>query len=454
MRRALLRCKGFALYFARCNTPALRTELVATLKENLSAPIVELTLNPENDSYIDAQMAQLLETAPENAIVFIYDIEKLFYLENRHLLAELNWRRGFYGRMNHPVVFWLPEFLLVELFNNSPDFMDWRSGVYEFSLSQPEQQNLMESTWQTANENFVEQLTLKEKQRWIVNLENLLSELNGKESETKCDLLNRLGELNRSLGNYEKALVCYQQNLQTQQLIHNKQGRGVTLNNISQIYHNKGDYDTALQYLMQSLEIDYELNDKRGESATLNNISQIYHDKGDYDIALQYLTQVLQIDYQFDDKNGESNTLNNISRIYQAKGDYDTALKYLMQSLKISQDVGNKAVESIVLNNISQIYSVKGVYNMAFQYLNQALKITQDIGDKRAECTVLFNVAHFYHQNGDRHQAQLTWIKAYKIAKQIGLAEGLKNLEQLAKQLGGTGLDFWEKLSQENTQGK
>ena len=141
-----------------------------------------------------------------------------FYLKDRHVVQELNWRRGFYGRLNHPVVFWLPEFLLTEIFNEAPDFADWRSGLYEFSLSQYDQLNLMTDTWQSVSENFVEQLSLSEKQRWIVNLQNLLAELHGQDSsKAKGDLLNRLGLLYSSIGRYDQALECYQQALKIRQ---------------------------------------------------------------------------------------------------------------------------------------------------------------------------------------------------------------------------------------------
>ncbi len=489
LNNALQRCKAFGLYFARCNNHVLRTELVTTLKESLAAPIIELTLNPDNDIYIDAQMAQVLENAPDNAVVFIYDIEKLFHIENRHVIAELNWRRGFYGRMNHPVVFWLPEFLLVELFQNAPDFMDWRSGVYEFNLSQAEQQNLMTDTWQTASENFVDQLTLAEKQRWIINLRNLLSEIDEQgNSITKANLLNRLGQLYDSLANYDAALLCYQQALKIVQNIgdkksegaalnnisqicqikgdydtalnyltqvlkidqelDNKKGKGVTLNNISLAYRSKDDYDTALRYLNDSLKITQDFGDKQGEGTTLSNISSIAHAKGDYDTALHYSMQALQIAQDISDKKGEGTTLNNISQIYDAKGNYDTALGYLTESLKISQDIGDKYGIGITFNNISSIYRDKGDYDTALHYINDSLKISQDIGDKAGECHALFNIGHIHLQNAQLEQAMATWLQAYKIAKQIDLAQVLTALENLAKQRGEDGLAYWEALSQ------
>jgi tetratricopeptide (TPR) repeat protein len=487
--RALQMCQGFGLYFARCNTVSLRNELVATLKAKLNKPIIELALNPENDIFIDAQMTELLANASDDAVVFIYDLEKLFYLKDRHVIQELNWRRSFYGRSNHPIVFWLPEFLLTEIVNEAPDFADWRSGLYEFSLSQSEQLSLMASTWQSANENFVEQLSLSEKQRWIINLQNLLAELAGqKPSKTKIDLLNRLGRLYDSLGDYDQALLCYRQALQISQDIGDKKGEGTVLNNISLIYLDKGDYDTALHYLTQTLEIDHELGNKQGDGATLNNLSRIYEAKGDYDTALHYLTQSLQITQDGGDKQGEGAILNNLAGIASVKGDYDTALDYLMQSLQVTQDIGDKQGVGITLNNISQIYKVKGDYDTGLQhltqslrirqeigdkqgesvtlnnisqicmaqgdydtalyYLTQALRISQDIGDQSVECIALFNIGHIHRQHNEQQQALASWLKAYKIAKQIGSAQELQALDKLAKKLGGEGLAYWEALSQ------
>ncbi|POZ52594.1 tetratricopeptide repeat protein [Methylovulum psychrotolerans] len=488
LRRALQLCKGFGLYFVSCNTVPLRNELVAALKANLATPIIELPLTPENDIFIDAQMAALLAAASADAIVFIYDLEKLYHLKDRYVIQELNWRREFYGRANHPVVFWMPDFLLTEIFNEAPDFADWRSGLYEFTLSQPEQLSLMQSTWESVGENFVGQLSLTEKERWIVNLENLLAELAGQEaSKTKGDLLIRLGMLYKSLGKHDQALVCYQQSLQIQQRIGdkqgesatlnnisviyhikgdygivlfyleqslqicqdigNKQGEGAILNNLSQIYHAQGDYDTALRYLKQSLQIRQDIGDKQGEGATLNNLSQIYKAKGDYGIALRYLEQSLLISQDIGDKQGEGSAFNNLSQIYHAQGDYDTALRYLEQSLQIWQDIGDKEGEGATLNNISQIYHAKGDYDTALRYLEQSLQIQQNIGDTAGECTTLFNIGLIHWQNDEQQQALSTSLKAYRMAKHIGLAQVLQSLDELAKDLGHEGLAWWETLN-------
>ncbi|NOQ64593.1 MAG: tetratricopeptide repeat protein [Methyloprofundus sp.] len=442
--KAMQRCRGFGLYFMRCNTPSLRTELVASLKVALDKPIVELEISVENDIYIDAQIALLMENQPENAVVFIYGLEVLAHIKKRYLMNELNWRRGHYGRIEYPIVFWLPEFLLTDIFEYAPDFADWYSGIYEFSLVTPEKNTLALQAWDSVNENFVEQLSLEEKQRWIVNLKNLLAELEGNNSKSRRDLLNRLGQLYDSLGDYDKAMECYQQNLILCRELKDKENEAATLNNISQIYKVRGEYDTALGYLQSSLKICQEISSKSGEGAALNNISQIYDTKGDYDAALSYLQDSLKIHENIGDKLGIGTTLNNISQIYDAKGDYDTALSYLQESLKIHEEIGNKSGTSITLNNLSLAYNAKGDYDSSLGYLQDSLKISQEIGDTAGICVTQYNIGLNCLARGDNETAYQYWRQAYQIANKIGLAQVLTALENLAKQLGGKDLSFWE----------
>lgn len=126
-----------------------------------------------------------------------------------------------------------------------------------------------------------------------------------------------------------------------------------------------------------------------------------------------------------------------------ANGDYDSALRELEHSLKTAQDSGDKAAEAITLNNISQIYDAQGDYDTALSYLEHSLQIMQDINDKAGECVTLVNIGHIVWKN-DQPQAVAIWLSGYKIAKEINLYPALQVFNQLAKNLGGTGLEFWE----------
>ena len=212
-----------------------------------------------------------------------------------------------------------------------------------------------------------------------------------------------------------------------------------------QVCHAIGDYDTGLNYLQQSLSIILEISDRGGEGSTLNHISQIYYARGDYETALDYMQQSLKIGREIGDKKSEGGTLDNISQVYQARGNYETALDYLQQSLAIRREIGDKQGEGSNLNNISQIYHARGDYDTALDYLQQSLTIRREIGDSAGLCSTLFNIGHIHFQRNNKEEAMANWISSYEIAKKIGNAQALDALEKLAKELGGKGLDMWEK---------
>ncbi len=54
---------------------------------------------------------------------------------------------------------------------------------------------------------------------------------------------------------------------------------------------------------------------------------------------------------------------------------------------------------------------------------------------------------HLTKQEPD--QAIAAFVAAYRIAKDIGYAAVFSELDNLAKQLGGTGLENWEALAQQ-----
>jgi len=49
---------------------------------------------------------------------------------------------------------------------------------------------------------------------------------------------------------------------------------------------------------------------------------------------------------------------------------------------------------------------------------------------------------YYIYQNNDHQNAVMHWVKSYRIAKEIGEAQVLSALENLAQQLGGKNLSF------------
>ncbi len=135
-------------------------------------------------------------------------------------------------------------------------------------------------------------------------------------------------------------------------------------------------------------------------------------------------------------------------------GQYDEAKPFLEESLAIFRAIGDRAGEGVTLNNLSQIYQARGDYETALRYLEESLAILRAIGDRAGLCPTLFNIGHLHWRKDEHQQALACWVRTYRIAKEIGLSEALMNLDHLAKQLGGSGLEDWERLSQQMESGE
>jgi tetratricopeptide (TPR) repeat protein len=480
LQRALHYCQGYGLFFSQCNTQAQKAPLVTHLKTNVQPSIAELALVPENDVYIDIQIARLASNLSRNSVIFIYDIEKLFYLKERYLLNELSSRHNLYKNLKCSIVFWLPEFLLAEIFDHAADFANNYTGLYNFSSPPPETFSL--THWK--NDSFIEQLSFKERQHWVIQLKNLLAESGPENHAARSDLLNRLGLIYNSIGVYHKAIDCYQEDLTLSRQLRDKRNEGNALHSISSVYMTQGNYKRALQYLKKSLRVRQAINDVKGEESTLNTLIEIYSTKGDREKTLQSLEKLLVIKQSANDKQGEastlnllatvaiakddnkmaqqhmekslvilqaigdkkgeSETLNNLATAAHTQGEHELAIQYSEQSLIITRVINNKPSEAVALHNISQIYKMRGDNKMALDYLEQSLEIRLAMNDKKAACRTLFNIGHIHWQNNHLQETISTWQQTYKIAEEIDFSQVLQALESMAKELGGEDLSFWK----------
>ena len=114
----------------------------------------------------------------------------------------------------------------------------------------------------------------------------------------------------------------------------------------------------------------------------------------------------------------------------------------------MQESIYDRAGEGITLNNIFQIYDARGDFDKALEYLKQALSIYREIGDRTGLCSTLFNMGHIHMTRKETQEAMSAWVTAYLIAKEIGHAEVLVALKNLAKGSGEEGLAFWERLAQ------
>ena len=100
--------------------------------------------------------------------------------------------------------------------------------------------------------------------------------------------LNALGTIQDSRGNYDSALILYQQSLAVFESADIEEGKAAALLSIGNYYYYQSDFIKGADYMLQSLRLYEKLNDKAGLASALNNLGSLYNDKKDYRKALEY----------------------------------------------------------------------------------------------------------------------------------------------------------------------
>jgi len=129
------------------------------------------------------------------------------------VLINLNQQReSFRDSFNICFVFLLPQFAIKYFIQRAPDFFDWRSGMFEFSID-PEMLK-QESSRISASGDYEKYITLtaEERNKQIIIIQYLIAEKN-QTTSLKSELLYELGSLYYSEQNYDRAIASYDQAL-------------------------------------------------------------------------------------------------------------------------------------------------------------------------------------------------------------------------------------------------
>jgi len=139
LQRAIELADGFALFFARCDQPAQRDDLIAHLDAlfpRQGRRARRLDVVPPATGLL-AGLKSACRTTPDQApptCVHICGLEDALSSDAPHppVLSQLNLTRDRFRDLPCPLVFWLPDAVLTRLAQGAPDFWAWRSGTFDF----------------------------------------------------------------------------------------------------------------------------------------------------------------------------------------------------------------------------------------------------------------------------------------------------------------------------------
>ena len=246
--------------------------------------------------------------------------------------------------------------------------------------------------------------------------------------------------IEKSLGDYRKAIEYHEKLLKIAIEIGDRAGEGAAYGNLGNAYQSLGDYRKAIEYHEKDLKIAIEISDRAGEGGAYGNLGNAYKSLGDYRKAIEYHEKLLKIAIEIGDRAGEGRGYGNLGIAYQSLGDYRKAIEYHEKRLKIAIEIGHRAGEGAAYGSLGNAYKSLGDYRKAIEYHEKLLKIAIEIGDRAGEGAAYGNLGIPYWSLGDYQKAIEYHEKRLKIAIEIGDRAGegraYGNLGNAYKSLG------------------
>ncbi len=406
--RTLRRTNGFRLLFVEC-VPSEGERLIAKVREDFPRKKVEVL--PLNESvYNFYNLIEELPKRDEINILFVTGLEYSFD-EYEQEKRELGWnseeiysyswrgvppvlmnvnqqRERFRDNFNICFVFILPRFAVNYFIERAPDFFDWRSSLFKFSMDKNLLQlESMQACWERGKLEDYLALTPEARKREFVRIQGLIDE-DGQTPEQKAELFYEQALLYRFADQYAKAIASYDKALEIKpdkdEAWYN---RGIALDDLGRLEDAIASYDKALEFKPDK---DEAWNNR---GIALYNLGRLEEAIASYDKALEFKPD------DHEAWNNRGIALGNLGWLEDAIASYDKALEikpdyreawynrgYILYNLgRLEEAIASydKALEfkpddTSAFYNKACCYALHSQIDQAMQNLQQAINLNPD----------------------------------------------------------------------------
>ena len=279
--KTLRHARGFRLLFAEINTAAERGRVRSVIAQVRKAALdanppkrAHLVINldgpdaPTDFAQLEAQLASF--AAPDGLVEFINGNSWLWSGEKQNRLSEFNVRRDALARKCPSLhLWWVSTDTLRQIATRAQDLWSWRSGVFDFRRDTRDAVGDSVDQFRNANQQSTRlqpHATLAARAKRIGALAAMLEQTN--DAETRWPLLLELADLNKSIGELDRAKAALDQALPLAQTLSDDGfAKAITLGRVADVLYVRGELDEALRIRRDELLPVYEkLGDVRSRA--------------------------------------------------------------------------------------------------------------------------------------------------------------------------------------------
>ncbi len=249
----------------------------------------------------------------------------------------------------------------------------------------------------------------------------------------------KIGQAQVRKGNKEEALSIFKSAIEA--IPEDKNTDRVTiLGELALTYLAFDEDEKAEESAHQALRVAEEIEDKRGLSRVYHVLGLIKSKRKSFNQAIEYNLKSLRMKEELSDAKGIGNSYNNLGILYWNKRMYDKAIESYTQSLRITEKAGDIAGTAHTHNNIGLVEMSRGCWDDAAAHLTESLQVSERLNNRSVLRHLYLNMGTVADQQGKWSEALSWYEKGTSMFEQVGqqpnLAVCLMNAGNLHLRMG------------------
>ena len=211
-----------------------------------------------------------------------------------------------------------------------------------------------------------------------------------------------------------------------------------------------GNWDSAILSYEQLLRLKKPTEFRALEADALNHLSRVHYKREDFGRSRSLAEEGLRISTEENYRAGICQSYYNLGKNFWRVCDYDNALKYMNQAVEIASGEQDAGLKAKYLNSAGIIHLERGEFENALQHFRKGLEIFQQRGDRPGMIECLVNISIIRHLLGNMHEARQNIVNAFALAQEIGDPFGIAAcaVNQAELELDLANYDLAERLNE------
>ncbi|WP_176214777.1 tetratricopeptide repeat-containing sensor histidine kinase [Reichenbachiella faecimaris] len=265
----------------------------------------------------------------------------------------------------------------------------------------------------------------------LVLLNNALRLASNFDEKTEAKIINKIGNVYVSKGDYVKALESYQKSLVLAERMQDFEKIAHACGNIGLVYFYIGQYEDALLNMKKSAQILIDKFNPGRAARAISHIGATYHLMKRYDSAIYYYRDAINKLVGQNDRYSLIMNSNNLAQLFLEQHQIDSANKYIDFARAENEVLKNNKLEIQNLTIKAQYFEKIDNFQQGINQFILAFDLAQEYNELESSRIATEGLLRLYALIGDYEQAFYFQKKNFQIRDSIFNLEKIKEFTDL-----------------------